>query len=930
MKTELQSKILEAMKLSIVGNYDFSSNEIDDMLSEAQDVFQKAINERGGTIPVSEYNLIFVTIVNILKAWDPKKENFLPFIYRHLLSKNTPEEAKEITGKPYHLIDLMLQDLKDSHRVIVFDSFTRQDIYSTLSFHGLVPQTSLTSLFEICWKIYSEDFDFCLPDDFSYEEIARRLKKRVEKSDRDSDDKGLKIGTSYYSLRLGLKAFIAEQNEAFKDFIERIIGGINELFNDKALSLKGYLSHLILNWWDEKQAQSPVSRKPRMNAHTVITSPGRISPKYLFDLEDHTAYLVIPPFRLENDNDDEVVARIYNHGNQILEKALYTKGSGLFLRSLETRISLEDIGCGDISGLELVIWDGSEKIYESKESLFRDFILFDDKAEITTSTCPIGNYLLYSPNLRLLNIRPDNIKKAFFGACMFNVSANEGDAIQSCNRVVFFSSNDRGNGKPLFFAKKLSGIEFVRKGEKYDVVTGNVYIDVNKNADVKNFGIRMAEEKPEPVKLTSSSIKEKDGFGRFIITKPKDIEKPQRLVLFRYTDNKIELAKNFIAFYKASLSFDKPFYYGKGGQGTVKFDSQTTHFQMVFPLTAKEVTYPFKEGTLSFQIPYLKWKIDKGDWHTSECWNGWFYKEISNSCKLYFSCPNNEYPIEIGLGNSICGMADKDGMLNLGEILYHYKDTHPSCSEIPLSCCIGKNTFPIGFVYLKEQFRSEPILIKSEEKKLYWSPHSFVGPIDAKFQIVLERELGEPHTIDADLTNRVFDLSEMPDDWYKVKVVLKERGFLGRILLLKEYSSLFMIGDPDSLKFKGKAIRLVRVMPFERNASVDIKFYFIDRITFLGREDKNPVYIGYLYEKDACGNKQYLDSLDGKAINPIRIEMFGAYKCYIGYGMYKEDNGSYEYDDEFAMAQNGSLSVTKGPGDLYIDYYIFQTMKEEK
>ena len=85
VEQELKDKICSAMKEDFVGNYVFTDEELASIYNDAGFVLRKIGGKWGTDLSHSDFELIFVALVNLAKEWNSDENAFYKFIYRRLL-----------------------------------------------------------------------------------------------------------------------------------------------------------------------------------------------------------------------------------------------------------------------------------------------------------------------------------------------------------------------------------------------------------------------------------------------------------------------------------------------------------------------------------------------------------------------------------------------------------------------------------------------------------------------------------------------------------------------------------------------------------------------------------------------------------------------------------------------------------------------------
>ena len=80
MNDLLKDKIREAMLQPFVGDYCFSPNDLEEIYLETSVKLNHVAEGFGTALPVSDYDMVFVALVNLIKEWAPDSDTFWEYI----------------------------------------------------------------------------------------------------------------------------------------------------------------------------------------------------------------------------------------------------------------------------------------------------------------------------------------------------------------------------------------------------------------------------------------------------------------------------------------------------------------------------------------------------------------------------------------------------------------------------------------------------------------------------------------------------------------------------------------------------------------------------------------------------------------------------------------------------------------------------------
>ena len=914
MQDDLANKISQAINELFVGNVIFTPEELEELYSKASSILRYSLNNRGVNISYYDYNLIFVAIVNIAKEWNSNEEEALyRFVYKKLLGTNVFSEQKA-----YKQITSVVDFLGRQKKVFILSCYIKK-YYATICSHAFAPRKSMESFFDMCWEIYLKDLDQQYSkNDPVYLLIADSLATKFNSGVLNEDN--FQIGSNIYSIMAGVKGLAIDQKDNMVKLLDFTIRAINSLFNKEPLKNDKYLNQLINSWWKEKERTLGLFKpKQRINSsESVVSDYSKIRAKYVLD--DGVAKIIIPSFCLKDNFDYDPYIEIYVDGKLSKNERLDTKGSGIIMMTYQKEYELSSLNSLKIL---IKITHCDKVIYDSKTSLFRDFIIFNDRKEIISNECIPGLYYLYIPEFNILLQYPDDIHRVQ-QLLTYSFTAKENECLQSKNKTVFFL-NEKLDRSLYFFANQIGNAKYLLDDEEYKIIDGELYVDIDENLNDKEYGVRYEDIS---YKLIDFDYQFFENRKRYCVTTLLRTGKTQRISIFKYgEDNKPVCNINLIKFNNIRINYDKPFYYGNNEIGNVQFLTENYNVTRWFNISEEEISIPIEMGEVIVRPPVFRWKLDDYEWHNGPIEKGIWFKKLNNSTIATLSVPKDiGCFLDFTKSSPIEKFNDKM-QFKVGQTLYAIKDRVSMDSIILFSKLTTEETLELTEIYLKEKFIGDPIFL-STRKELIWQPEYFIGDEDASFKLEILKNGKTVFQKNIDLHNDKIDVSSLEDDYYDMQIVLLSKGFLSNNKIL--YKKEIMLGDEKELKFKNKVMVLNKIMPIDSANPIKIKPVYVSSIKYLGTKDNFDYYSGKMYLKSKNNQVSYLNSMRDEFnhfeyINPIRIELKTNSTCYIGYGLDINDE-DFEFTDEFVIDNERKITICKTmrKGMKGIDYFLFE------
>ena len=912
---ELLPKIKAAMEETFVGNYVFSDEELARIYDFTGGLLRKYDAGWGNTISQEYDQYVFVAMVNAVKTWRTDEDTFWDCIYKRLMgSYGSQKIYLYLTG----VIDRLGRRDK-----IMYLSGCAKRYYATILAHAFAPLNSTESFLELCWNLYSEDMNFTYTKyDDTFALVAEEL-KRVFSYEKSLED-DFRLGSGVYSLRAGIKRMAIDAPEGMVRYIENTIALLDRVFGGEILDNDRYYNILVRNWWTEKEKSFGIAKPKRKSYERAITDYSTIRPKYSYNGKQ--AILTIPSIRLKSNFYDMPILNIYRNGELVDQREMYTFGSGLTMATKEMYLCADKLVFEDgVIDCTLEIMHCGDVIYNSKTSLFREYILFRDHREILQEECLPGNYILFAPKLEDFSAYPESIKKVPSEPNLYIIHSEEGELLQNPKRTVFFVVEKQKRNIRISADRK-NNAKFIHDGEEYIVIDGELRVVVKSEIDISKYGVRYEST---DFKLSAFTCVESEGYKTFHITELLNVCEPQKINIFSYADNKIEASYNVVKFNRISITYDKKLYFDEKNLGTVRFHTEKYDKSVLFDINQGDIVIPFDDGDIVLSPPVLRWKFGDGDFSMQYGEDLW-YKNYSNSAELVIDLPT-EMGYQVFLNNNtILSENSSFNSFKLGEAIWSMLQS--TQNELVVIVKVeGVGVVPILTICLKEKLRFTPFLISGKE--MLWDVgKSFIGDASPKFKIsfyesnTIKYSIELSEIIDENYNSRFFLLTELEIGIYYVTVdLIKRVGFIEKPIRL--FMQQIVFGDINELRFKGKCLRIEQVMLTGRASYEEIKPFYVDHLCYMGEFDGCCYYTGRAYIVNRDGWKTYLNVMRNSEgttddTNPIRIELKSEHSCFIVAGV--NPNDMNDFLGEFTLDTRNRIS-NFNRNARGIDYFLFST-----
>ena len=863
----------------LLGNFDFTEDEYSELLEKVGLLCNSLLNS-DNVFEDKHHKLIFTTLVEISKRWKDsnnehnieEKSHFWNYISKHLISKDS------INPKLYHAFTDVI--LKLGRRELLPVVLTGKKYYSTLMMHSYSPKNSLFSFYDLCYNIFKKDLDFGFTnaDEWLCEIVAAQMKTILSGGYRE--DKKVSIGSSAYSIKIGLRSFSVNENLSgdFVQFIKDTFYQINKLVNREPIDENTRLERYIVEWWKNKTEFEKVSDDTTRKRRVPTVSKENIVAKYFRD--ENSVFLYIPSIRLD-DLYSKVWIEVYVEGKQVLFEEIKTKRGELVVATTQIKSELNKLlENSDTINLQVAINENHTVIFDSERnkatSLNREFILFEGEKEVLSQINKPTNYFVYSKDIDALKAVPEELST--YGTNLYNIYPKAGERLSGIIKQVRFIEKTKtaSIGKTACLIGDELNIEWFLDDISCIVYSSDVELLVPENANLKAFELQIDNKAHKLHELTFEKIE--SGCYQFGLKALGLILEnyPTEINLFSYEKESMILSETIIVLPNLEIQFNHPFYYGDLERKLiVKNDDEA--LELTWSNQDKEIRCPINDGILLIKIPYLRWRINNNEWQNAPSNKKLWYKDfLANGDTLEIDNPKENDDIIIfgrANGKPFEIVKNQSGNFEIGRAIY----ANESITDITVYIVLRKDIFEIFTVSTKEHFIANPLTYT--DGKVFWNVEdSFVGEKNNEFFLIIK---SSDNNFRSKISYKNSEIKDFHDDICKIQVKIKDKNIFSKSENYKLiYEGELFIGSPEKLRFKHKKIQLLSANCFDSKESEWIPFrpkYFIDKLKFV-QEDENNYYTGQLCVIDKNGETRVINTMKNEKgidvkTNPVRIEL---------------------------------------------------------
>lgn len=863
----------------LLGNYDFTEDEYSELL-ENVGLLCNSLLYYGNVFDDKHHKLIFTTLVEISKRWkdsdneDDAEENsrFWDYISKHLINEDC------INPKLYHAFTDVISQLGKRHLLPIV--LTGKKYYSTLMMHSFSPKNSIFSFYDLCYNIFKKDLDFGFTneDEWLCEIVAAQMKTVLSGGYRE--DKKVSIGSSAYSIKIGLRSFSVNKDLSgdFVKFINDTFYQINKLFNREFIDENTRLERYIVEWWKNKTESEKVSDDTTRKRRVPTVTKENIVAKYFRD--ENSVFLYIPSIRLD-DLYSKVWIEVYVEGKQVLFEEIKTKRGELVVATTQIELELNKLlRYSETINLRVEIKENHTVIFDSERnkatSLNREFILFEGEKEVLSQINKPTNYFVYSKDIDVLKSVPEELSTC--GTNLYNIYPKAGESLTGAVKQVFFVDKSITGvlGKKACLIGSLLDIEWHIGEISCVVYTNSVKLMIPENGNLKALELRIGSKAHKLNELNFESIE--SGCYQFGLKAIGLIleNQPTEINLYSYEKESIILSETIIVLPNFEIQFNHPFYYGDLERKLTVYNGDEA-IELTWSNQENEIRCHFNDGMLLIKIAYLRWRINDNEWHNEPINRKLWYKDfLANGDILEIDNPKENDDITIfgkTNGKPFEIVKNQNGNFEIGRAIYASEAT----TDISVFIILGKDIFEIFTVSTKEHFIANP-LTYNDGKVLWNVEDTFIGDKSNEFFLIIK---SADNNFRSKINYKNSEIKNLHDDKCKIQVKIQDKNIFSKAENYQLiYEGELLIGLPDKLRFKDKKIILLSANCFNSEKFNWIPFipnYVIDKLKIV-QEENNIYYTGQLCVISEKGEIRVLNTMKNEkgtydTTNPVRIEL---------------------------------------------------------
>lgn len=836
---ELQDKILKAMQSNFIGDVQFDEEEIEQMRQDCRRFNRIAQSSWSKAYRQEDICKLIVLIVNIAKSWNDESEG-------RFWTKLFGEIFEDSSISPTRFYNDFENCLKFYGKTLFRSKENKRMFKEVFLLHAFAPESSGESFIRLLWNWYSDvdvlNFDY-QRNDAIYTKLACFLSNKFG-GEADLDD-DVNFEGKTYSIKSSFKYLYTQDTKLGIVLLDKVFSDIDDIyFNNRQYQNESFYAERCSSVMEKILQESNLKpeRRKKSRVEHIVSDYEKIYSGYEID-EKGNANLFIPEIRAIDEEADEYKVEVL-YGDQIVYSDMgYIVGNDIKRRIKRITIPFAAFAQQFLHNFNLLVKlyvirnEEKVEIYDSKKSLFRDFMIFKSRRETRAGTCKPGTYSIVHP----INLRLNEVSSCSFHSINTYTSslcAQENDYISTDSHQVFFNQVPK-DAYIVIDGKKCENVIYQKDGMEYPFYRRITSVNVIMPQDTNPKGIVITVDEEDNYPLANCSTQTDSGYCIDLSSINADGHGIHKLLISDIRQKKLLYTVVYYINKDLQVLISEKQYIFDNQSVEIKIQSwKDNRFETVNSTYARvgseKTKFDFDNGVLCVALPYIKWRIDNNEWNYSGLNTKYWHKESFLHSNCIIEIENRSKSIvELYINETKIGCSS-NGHYLLGDALIENKQNRINSVYL----CVDGTKFMLFEVLNKEELDDFDIDI--EEKTIDLSV-GFIGDVDSRFAVCLESDENK-YEFEVGLTDSIEE--EIIDGEYDVTISLLD-FWENKIELLRE---CYIIGNPDKFCFDNCKVILTKFNVPDKG-KFRLQDSFLTNLKYLREESIGSVYEGVLIDK---------------------------------------------------------------------------------
>ncbi len=862
----------------LLGSYIFKENELKKLYIKSSKILEDKRKDNSYHLSSLDKMCVALAVINYCKEWDSEDETgFWSFITSQFGYLDDTNNIRSI------LCECVKDGLEENNRWF-FGEKNNNAYKSSIVIHSFATKKSWIYFCDFLFNFYKENLNYkYIHNDPLINVMISYLQNKIIDPTEKIDE--IKISSNTYQFREGLKKLIIYRPKYFTKLVHVMLKHIDDIYWNNDNSTSCYEEKLCDEWMKQKIEKIYFGRNTNRseNKKNIALDYSRITPSY--QLNDEKIFINFPDIRLQKNDISSACVNIYCDDNLIDTKALEFYGNKLGKTIKEFSLNVNDYRSLNI---RIEIYLDSDKIFDSKESLYRSYLIFKGDREVLNDNQLKNNenyYIFLSSELdvKFQNIEETEINhyKSIKG---FFLEFEKDFCIYINGKPILFdtiNSHDNGMIPKIFAANEINDAIYSLNNIRYRILnnTNELKIAFFQNK-INKYKILLNDEVVNWNDLLCENVNDSEIYALHL----KDNK--NNLKILDFSDEKTVVDINYINFNDFDYKFNEIYYFGQKDYQNCKLQLSINGINEEYTFNENEdyVFIPYENGFINIMIPKIVVK-DNYD----RVWNGlnsYWIKDIKDDTFFNIMQPQN-VNVELSVDTIKVSLDESIGKYAIGNKLYSVNSNDTGWIDIKATVSykdeiktylLGKLSTGVG------KFLTEPSFAYANNCLKWDCRKEFIGEqnIQCKLELIKENDI---KVLDLNLNTSVIDSNvslELGEYEYTIYTEIRKNIFSP---IQKEIISkgTLLIGDKNELRFLNKTIEINKITEDSYHKH-PISRVYVDSISYQGMEYDNernlmPIYNGIMFYVDRKMNRHefsFAELIDKKGrelyqINPVKI-----------------------------------------------------------
>ena len=833
--------IEDLANLAFLGEVSFTNTEQEELIEDLREIIIK--NDKISSL--EDRTIMMLALICIIRKWQGSELNFWQYILMKLDVRINPTKV---------FYSAITEYLSSQNRVLYRTNENKSSYYSTLLAQSLGPKESMFVLFDLLYIIYEQSLlrDY-KPGDEVFRNIAINLKSKLHNDNHNTSDIDFNVGSTMYKFKSSIRMLIDQDTDNFTKLIDKIMG----IFNDNGIyEQSSYLRILLREWFESNKDTIKVSNFKKSYQLDI----DNWKPKYSID--NYKLKIEVPNLRISNYstyknykyklfiNESTIIANLAVGGNELLR----------YIKNFDIEVDYTKFTSNKDIKVNIQFFADDRKFFDSQESLYRKFILFNGNKETFRDVLEPKSYTLFTTHEDEINdLNVDYISKYLYTLYI------DSSTYFAFKGSILVSSEAKEESKHGFntyiIGDKINNLKYYHNGSDNEIDIYRHFPDLkfkyaNTNGKkiliniIQNFNIEGIREYSYEFDMSESNS---------IFQLVNFVENKSSIFKISIIDINTGIRLSVLNFYVKRFSFGNDNKVVYGSDAAINFKES----RYKFSTDEKLFRIPYKNGELYFRPKYLLWSFLEYE-NQNKLFSGYFWhSDIPINSYLRIDI-NFESQLFIKFGSRRVQVVDN--LVNMTYLLNSISEDDRLNEKLYASIEIDEIEYILFEVRLNEKFEGNPYIQLTEFGLIYDFSQVYIGSRSSLFRLELlsnehkfsyETEIsGNLNNINIRDGNYIFNIYKQSDVIFDINEKLIYTGEL-------------IIGDPLKFYYENTKIKLKKCI---LNTAKNERYRIDNHTIFLDKSEQNSE-LGFPLYKGILVNDRRKDDVIVEVYNKAKISL---------------------------------------------------------